>query len=119
VRIIIVGLSLFIVTFIEASEPTKIRINNCEKAVNKNTRYRVSGIFGSTLEKEHKRTTAFIFLKELLRFKVLKKEFKKKTDDWIFEFMEMIGGKIIVFVYHTKIHADFCSGTNSFFVIKK
>lgn len=118
-RIIFVGFILFITTFIEASDPNIIRINNCEEAVNKNTRYRVTGIFGSTLEREQSRTTVYIFLKEMQRFKVLQKEFKKKTDDWIFEFMEMIGGKIIVFVYHTKIQTDFCSGTNSFFVDKK
>ena len=116
--VIVVFFWLFLsVTF--AAESEKKLKNKCIKAVNQETEYRVSGIYGSPLESEWHPAAAYVLRKEMQRFKVLQGEFQKKTTAWRFEFSEMVGGKTVVFVYHMKQLSAFCSGANAFFVLKK
>ena len=95
------------------------RENKCEKALQENTEFRVKGIYGSPLENEWHPAAAYVLIKEMQRFQVLKKEFVQTKADWRFEFVEMIGGKTIVFVYHLKTQVYFCNGPNAFFVVPK
>ena len=118
-RLFFAVLCIFSGTFVQAGESAEKQVNLCEKAVNQGTGYRVSGIYGSPLESEQHPTAAYVLLSEMQRFKVLRSVFQQKTDEWRFEYVEMIGGKIIVFVYHLKIQKDFCTGPNSFFVVKQ
>ena len=108
---------LLSVTF--AAEPKKNLNNHCIKAVNQETKYRVSGIYGNPFESEWHPAAAYVLLREIQRFKVLRREFKKETEEWRFEFVEMIGGKTVVFVYHRKHLSAFCAGPNAFFVLRK
>ena len=117
-RSIVVFLWLLLsVTF--AAEPEKKLNNRCKKAVNQETKYRVSGTYGNPFESEWHPAAAYVLLREIQRFKVLKREFKKETEEWRFEFVEMVGGKTVVFVYHMKHLSAYCSGPNAFFVLRK
>ena len=102
-----------------AAEPEKKLNNHCIEAVNQETRYSVSGIYGNPFESEWHPAAAYVLLREIQRFKVLKREFKKETEEWRFEFVEMVGGKTVVFVYHRKHLSAFCEGPNTFFVLRK
>lgn len=93
--------------------------NICEEAIHKNTIFKVTGVYGNSIETEWSPAAAYILLKEMKKLLVLKKEFVEKYYQWRFEFAEMIGGKTIVFVFHEKIFKAFCGGSNSFFVEKK
>jgi len=93
--------------------------NPCKIAINEKTDYQVSGIYGSPLESEWHPAAAYVLLKEMYRFEVLQKEFQQKSPPWRFEFVEMSGGKTMVFVYHLKNRFDYCLGTNAFYVKKK
>ena len=118
-RLFCAALCVFAGTFVQAAESSQKQVNLCEKAVNKETGYRVSGFYGSSLESEQHPSVAYVLLREMERFKVLQREFQQKTDEWRFEFAEMIGGKTVVFVFHRQIQTDFCAGPNAFFVLKK
>ena len=118
-RAILVVLCLFYAYFINAEESEKKLKNQCAKAVNQKTEYRVTGIYGSPLESEWQPAAAYVLFRELQRFQVLQREFQKKTKAWRFEFAEMVGGKTVVFVYHLKQLSAFCSGPNAFFVLRK
>jgi len=118
-RLFCAALCVFAGTFVQAAESSQKQVNLCEKAVNKETGYRVSGFYGSSLESEQHPSVAYVLLREMERFKVLQREFQQKTDEWRFEFAEMIGGKTVVFVYHRQIQTDFCAGSNAFVVLKK
>jgi len=118
-RVFIIVFYSLIVTFVHAAESENNPENRCEKAVNEKTKYRVSGIYGSSLESEWHPSAAFVLLKEMQRFKVLLSEFRQKTAVWHFEFAELVGGKTIVFVFHRKIQIEFCNGPNAFFVLRK
>ena len=76
------------------------------KAVNQETDFQVTGIYGSPLEAEWHPAAAYVLRKEMQRFEVLQREFQKKTSAWRFEFAEMVGGKTVVFVYHLKQLSD-------------
>ena len=93
--------------------------NLCKKAINKNTEYQVSGIYGSSLESEWHPAAAYVLLKEMYRFEVLKKEFQQKSPPWRFEFVEMSRGKTMAFVYHLVNRFDYCDGPNAFYVKRK
>ncbi len=97
----------------------KKRENKCENAVQEHTDFQSKGVYGSPLESEWHPAAAYVLIKEMQRFKVLKKEFVEKKSVWRFEFVEMIGGKSIVFVYHLEKQVSFCDGPNAFFVVKK
>ena len=118
-RAILVVLCLFYAYFINAEESEKKLKNQCAKAVNQKTEYRVAGIYGSPLESEWHPAAAYVLLREMQRFEVLQREFQQKTAAWRFEFAEMIGGKTIVFVYHQQLQTAFCGGPNAFFVLMK
>ena len=118
-RLFFTVLCVFAGTFVQVAESAEKQENLCEKAVNQETGYTVSGIYGSSLESEQHPSVAYDLLREMQRFKVLQREFQQKTDEWRFEFAEMIGGKTVVFVYHRQIQIDFCAGPNAFFVLKK
>ena len=119
IRLFCAALCVFAGTFVQAEESSQEQVNLCEKVVNQETVYRVSGIYGSSLESEQHPSVAYVLLREMQRFKVLQREFQQKTDEWRFEFAEMIGGKTVVFVYHRHLQTDFCAGPSAFFVLKK
>ena len=108
---------LLSVTFAEESENKQK--NHCMKAVNQETKYRISGIYGNPLESEWHPAAAYVLRKEMQRFEVLQREFQKETAAWRFEFVELVGGKTVVFVYHLKQLSAFCDGPNAFFVLRK
>ena len=118
-RLILVVLCLCYLSFAGAGEPDKKPENLCEKAVNQETDFQVTGIYGSPIESEWHPAAAYVLRKEMQRFKVLQREFQKKTAGWRYEFAEMVGGKTVVFVYHLKQLSAFCSGANAFFVLRK
>ena len=93
--------------------------NPCKIAINEKTDYQVLGIYGSPLESEWHPAAAYVLLKEMYRFEVMKKEFQQKSPPWRFEFVEMSGGKSMVFVYHLEHKFDYCDGPNTFYVKKK
>ena len=117
-RLILVVFCLFYLSFAGAEEPEK-KENLCEKAVNQETDFQVTGIYGSPLESEWHPAAAYVLRKEMQRFEVLQREFQKKTTGWRYEFAEMVGGKTVVFVYHLKKLSAFCSGPNAFFVLRE
>ena len=119
IRLFCAVVCVFAGTFVQATGSSQEQANYCEKAVNQETGYRVSGIYGSSLESEQQPSVAYALLREMKIFKVIQSEFQQKTDEWRFEFVEMIGGKMVVFVYHRQIQTDFCAGSNAFFVLKK
>ena len=92
--------------------------NLCKIAINKNSDYQALGIYGSPLESEWHPAAAYVLLKEMYRFEVLLKEFQQKSPPWRFEFVEMSGGKTMVFVYHLEHKFDYCDGPNAFYVKK-
>ena len=118
-RSVIVVFLWFLLSVTFAAEYEKKQKNHCMKAVNQETEYRVSGIYGNPLESEWHPAAAYVLLKEMQRFEVLKREFQKKTKAWRFEFAEMVGGKTVVFVYHLQHLSAFCAGPNAFFVLRK
>ncbi len=118
-RLILVVLCLCYLSLAGAEEPEKKLENLCEKAVNQETDFQVTGIYGSPLESEWHPAAAYVLRKEMQRFEVLKREFQKKTAAWRFEFAEMVGGKTVVFVYHLQRRTAYCRGPNAFFVLRK
>ena len=118
-RLILIVLCLCYLSFAGAEEPEKKLKNKCIKAVNQETDFQVTGIYGSPVESEWHPAAAYVLRKEMQRFEVLQREFQKKTEAWRFEFSEMVGGKTIVFVYHLKQLSAFCEGPNAFFVLRK
>ena len=90
--------------------------NLCKIAINENSDYKVSGIYGNPLESEWHPTAAYVLIKEMHKFEVLRKEFQKKSPPWRFEFVEMYNGKTMVFVYHLKNKSGYCDGPNAFYV---
>ena len=110
----------FLEVFVTSAEEIEKKNKNiCEEAIYKNTIFKVSGLYGSPIESEWHPSAAYVLLKEMKKFLVLKKEFVEKFAQWRFKFAEMVGGKTIVFVFHKKILKSFCGGPNSFFVEKK
>ncbi len=93
--------------------------NLCKIAINEYTDYQVIGIYGSPLESEWHPVAAYILVKEMYRFKVLWKKFNYNSPPWRFDFVEMTGGKTVVFVYNLKTRFNYCAGPNSFYVKKK
>ena len=118
-RLILVVLCLCYLSFAGAEEPEKKLVNLCENAVNQETDFKVTGIYGSPIEPEWHPAAAYVLRKEMQRFEVLQREFQKKTAAWRFEFAEIVGGKTVVFVYHLKNLLAFCEGPNAFFVLRK
>ena len=113
---------LFLMIYFSAAvgEESGIKTENlCRKAIGEKTEYQVSEIYGSPLESEWHPAAAYVLLKEMYRFEVLKKEFQQKSSQWRFEFVEMAGGKTMAFVYHLKNKFDYCFGPNAFYVKKK
>ncbi|MBS1256934.1 MAG: hypothetical protein MAG581_02762 [Deltaproteobacteria bacterium] len=106
-------------SFAVGKESEDTQGNRCKLAVNQNTEYQVTGIYGSPLESEWHPAAAYVLIREMYRFEVLRREFQQKTELWRFEFAEMSVGKTIVFVYHQIQLAGYCGGPNAFFVIKK
>ena len=118
-RSVIVVFLWFLLSITFAAESEKKQKNHCMKAVNQETEYRVSGIYGNPLESEWHPAAAYVLLREMQRFEVLQREFQKKTKAWRFEFAEMVGGKTVVFVYHLQRRTAYCRGPNAFFVLRK
>jgi len=54
-----------------------------------------------------------------IQLQVIQREFRDRAEDWIFEFVELKGGRTVAFVGN-KIHRESaCRGPNAFFVLKK
>ena len=106
-------------SFAIANQTEKLQKNLCFQAINKNTYYKVTGIYGSPLESEWHPSAAYVLLKEIKKFLLLEKEYIEESGLWRFEIAELKGGKKIVFVYHKKIFKAYCNGPNAFFVIRK
>ena len=118
-RSFFVLLLMIIVSAAVGKEPGNKPENPCKIAINEKTDYQVLGIYGSPLESEWHPAAAYVLLKEMYRFEVLQKEFQQKFSPWRFEFVEMSGGKTMVFVYHLENRFDYCNGPNAFYVKKK
>ena len=117
-RSFFVLLLMIIVSAAVGKEPGNKPENLCKIAINEKTDYQVLGIYGSPLESEWHPAAAYVLLKEMYRFEVLLKEFQQKSPPWRFEFVEMSGGKTMVFVYHLEHKFDYCDGPNAFYVKK-
>jgi len=117
-RFFLIFFCFFKISTIYANESLEKKENLCIKAVNQKTSFRVSGIYGSYLESEWHPVATYVLLKEIRRFKVLKREYIQLSSPWRFEFIEMVGGRTVVFVYHQKILKSYCGGANAFFVVK-
>ena len=113
-RSLFVLLLMIIVSAAVGKEPG----NPCKIAINEKTDYQVLRIYGSHLESEWHPAAAYVLLKEMYRFEVLLKEFQQKSPPWRFDFMEMSGGKTMVFVYHLEHKFYYCNGPNAFYVKK-
>ena len=118
-RLFLLFLCFLEISYVNANESEKKQKNICKEAINKNTSFRVTGIFGSSLESEWPPAASYVLLKEMKRFLVLQREYVKKKSKWRFEFSEMVGGKTVVFVYHEKILKNYCRGSNAFFIVRK
>ena len=112
---------LFIFSFSNAvgKEFEKNSKNSCKIAINENSDYKVTGVYGSSLESEWHPAATYVLLKEIYRFEVLRKEFQQKKYPWLFKFVEMSGSKIMTFVFNLENRYDYCNGPNAFYVIKK
>ena len=55
--------------------------NICEEAIHKNTIFKVTGIYGNSIETEWSSGAAYVLLKEMKKLLVLKKEFVEKYFD--------------------------------------
>ena len=117
-RSFFVLLLMIIVSAAVGKEPGNKPEKPCKIAINEKTDYQVLGIYGSPLESEWHPAAAYVLLKEMYRFEVLLKEFQQKSPPWRFEFVEMSGGKTMVFVYHLEHKFDYCDGPNTFYVKK-
>ena len=78
-RLILVVLCLCNLSLAGAEEREKKLLNLCENAVNQETDFQVTGIYGSPLEPEWHPAAAYVLRKEMQRFEVLKREFQKKN----------------------------------------
>ena len=93
--------------------------NLCRIAINELSNYQVLGVYGSHLESEWHPAAAYVLIREMYRFDVLRNEFQHKSYPWRFEFVEMSGGKIMAFVYNLENRYNYCDGPNAFYVVKK
>ena len=78
-RLILVVLCLCNLSVAGADEPEKKLENLCEKAVNQETDFQVTGIYGSPLEEEWHPAAAYVLRKQTQRFDVLQRDSQKKT----------------------------------------
>ena len=83
---------LLSVTF--AAESEKKLKNKCIKAVNQETEYRVSGIYGNPLESEWHPASAYVLLREMQRFEVLQREFQKKLQHGVLNLQKWLVVKL-------------------------
>jgi len=83
-RLFFAFLFVFAGSFVQVVESAEKQENLCEKAVNQESGYRVSGIYGSSLELEQHPAVAYVLLREMQRFKVLQREFQQKTEEVAF-----------------------------------
>ena len=118
-RPLFVFLLMFNLSFVSGKEFVKKLENLCIIAVREKTDYQVLGNYGSSLETEWHPAAAYVLLNEMNRFGVLRTEFQQKNHPWRFDFLEMSGGKTIVFVYNSENRYDYCNGPNAFYVVKK
>ncbi len=118
-RFFLIFLCFLKIITVNGNESIKKKENLCVKAVNKKTLFKVSGIYGSSLEAEWHPIATYVLLKEMKRFKIIKREYTEKSIPWRFEFIEMVGGKTVVFVYHLRIMKSYCDGPNAFFVVRR
>ena len=83
---------LLSVTF--AAESEKKLKNKCIKAVNQETDFQVTGVYGSPLESEWHPAAAYVLRKEMQRFEVLKREFQKKQQHGVLNLQKWLVVKL-------------------------
>ena len=118
-RLVFVVLLIFSFSNAAGKEFEKNSKNRCKIAINENSDYKVTGVYGSSFESEWHPAATYVLLKEMYRFDVLLKEYQQKKHPWLLEFVEMSGGKIMAFVYNLEKRYGYCNGPNAFSVIKK
>ena len=93
--------------------------NPCASALNRLSEFRTDGIYGSPLEEAWHHVAFYKLIHRMRQLRVIKHEFRDSTEDWTFEFVNLLGGKTVAFVWNRKILAAGCKGPNAFFVKKK
>ena len=93
-RLILVVFCLCYLSFAGAEEPEKKLENLCEKAVNQETDFQVTGIYGSPLESEWHPAAAYVLRKEMLRFEVLQREFQKSPQHGVMNLQKWLEVKL-------------------------
>ena len=94
-RLILVVLCLCYLSFAGAEEPEKKLKNKCIKAVNQETDFQVTGIYGSPLESEWHPAAAYVLRKEMQRFEVLQREFQKKLQHGVLNLQKWLVVKLL------------------------
>ena len=95
-------LLIFNFAFVSGKDFVNKSKNLCVIAISEKTDYQFLGIYGSPLETELHPAVAYVLIKEMYRFDVLINDYQQKSHPWLFEFLEMSGGKTIAFVYNSE-----------------
>ena len=112
--------------FSEAKEVTSLQANEikppnneCANALNQLSEFRAEAFYGSPLEDAWHPAAFYKLIHRMRQLQVIQREFRDRAEDWIFEFVELKGGRTVAFVGN-KIHRESaCRGPNAFFVLKK
>ena len=81
--------------------------------------FRAEAVYGSPLEDAWHPAAFYKLIHRMRQLQVIQREFRERAEDWIFEFVELKGGRTVAFVGN-KIHRESaCRGPNAFFVLKK
>jgi len=93
-RLILVVLCLCYLSFAGAEEPEKKLENLCEKVVNQETDFQVTGIYGSPLESEWHPAAAYVLRKEMQRLRSFNANFKKKLQHGVLNLQKWLVVKL-------------------------
>ena len=112
--------------FLEAKNVTSLKANEikppnneCANALNQLSEFRAEAVYGSPLEDAWHPAGFYKLIHRMRQLQVIQREFRDRAEDWIFEFVELKGGRTVAFVGN-KIHRESaCRGPNAFFVLKK
>ncbi|MGB0667362.1 MAG: hypothetical protein ACPGRS_11010 [bacterium] len=112
--------------FLEGKEATSLQANEikppnneCANALNQLSEFRAEAVYGSPLEDAWHPAAFYKLIHRMRQLQVIQREFRDRAEDWIFEFVELKGGRTVAFVGN-KIHRESaCRGPNAFFVLKK
>ncbi len=93
--------------------------NPCAVALNRLSEFRTDGIYGSPIEEAWHPVAFYKLIHRMRQLRVIEHEFRDASEEWTFEFVTLLGGKTVAFVWNRKIRAAGCKGPNAFFVKKK